>query len=171
MCAPIAWNRDDDRRCWMGIMGMLVTVVAAMASDYVMEEAYWLIPVMIVPFAIFGVWYAYSVITDRLPELVGLFNSFGGLAAALEGIAVYTDRTAVFSMYTGELLTPTEQKIQLVVLWFSSMSPFSSLLSSPLNLRSRDGDEDVMTMMMMTTTTIMMMTMMMMMMMATTMNR
>ena len=32
--------------------------------------------------------YAYSVITDRLPELVGLFNSFGGLAAALEGIAV-----------------------------------------------------------------------------------
>ena len=102
-----------------GIAGMLVTVAAAIASDYVQDEAYWLIPACIVPCSIFGIWYAYSVITDRLPELVGLFNSFGGLAAALEGIAVYTDRTAVFSMYTGAPLTATEQKIQLVVLYFS----------------------------------------------------
>ena len=70
-----------------GIMGMLVTVAAAFASDYVQGDAYWLIPACIVPCALFGVWYANSVVTDRLPELVGLFNSFGGLAAALEGIA------------------------------------------------------------------------------------
>ncbi len=100
---------------------MLVTVGFSIASDYVQEEAYYIIPICILPCAVFGVWYAYSVITDRLPELVGLFNSFGGLAAALEGIAVYTDRTAVMSMYTGEPLNATEQKIQLVVLYLSIM--------------------------------------------------
>ena len=98
---------------------MLVTVGFSVASDYVQEEAYWIIAVCIIPCSAFGYWYAYSVITDRLPELVGLFNSFGGLAAALEGIAVYTDRTAVMSMYTGEPLNATEQKIQLVVLYLS----------------------------------------------------
>jgi NAD/NADP transhydrogenase beta subunit len=70
----------------------------------------------LIPTSIFGVWYAYS---DRLPELVGLFNSFGGLAAALEGIAVYLDRTSNRSMYTGALLTDTEQKIQLVGMFLS----------------------------------------------------
>ena len=98
---------------------MLVTVGFSVASDYVQEEAYWIIAACIIPCSAFGYWYAYSVITDRLPELVGLFNSFGGLAAALEGIAVYTDRTAVMSMYTGEPLNATEQKIQLVVLYLS----------------------------------------------------
>lgn len=73
----------------------------------------------LIPTSIFGVWYAYSVETDRLPELVGLFNSFGGLAAALEGIAVYLDRTSNRSMYTGALLTDTEQKIQLVGMFLS----------------------------------------------------
>ena len=100
---------------------MLVTVGFSIASDYVQDEAYYIIPICIVPCSIFGIWYAYSVITDRLPELVGLFNSFGGLAAALEGIAVYTDRTAVLSMYTGAPLNATEQKIQLVVLYLSIM--------------------------------------------------
>jgi hypothetical protein len=84
---------------------------------------YWLIPTLIAPSAVFGVWYAYSVIMDRLPELVGLFNSFGGLAAALEGIAVYTDRTSNRSMYSGAGLSDTEQKIQLVVLFLRCSSP------------------------------------------------
>lgn len=157
----------------MGITGMVVTVAAVYASDYVDDEAcvgplvrkcvqgywgsgadahastaprtiprrfiafvltpthprprrprrYWLIPTLIAPSAVFGVWYAYSVIMDRLPELVGLFNSFGGLAAALEGIAVYTDRTSNRSMYSGAGLSDTEQKIQLVVLFLRCSSP------------------------------------------------
>eukprot|EP01048_Picozoa_sp_COSAG05_P016986 COSAG05_NODE_2261_length_3322_cov_2.721688_1_plen_806_part_00 len=120
-----------------GILGMLVTVVASYISDYVTDEAYWLIPVCIVPTSIFGIWYAYSVVTDRLPELVGLFNSFGGLAAALEGIAVYLDRTSHRSMYTGVVLTPTEQKIQLVVLFLSiivGMMTFTGSIIAVLKL-------------------------------------
>ena len=53
---------------------MLVTVGFSIASYYVQDEAYYIIPICIVPCSIFGIWYAYSVITDRLPELVGLFN-------------------------------------------------------------------------------------------------
>ena len=120
-----------------GITGMLVTVAAAFASDYVQGEAYWLIPACIVPCALFGVWYANSVVTDRLPELVGLFNSFGGLAAALEGIAVYTDRTAVLSMYSGAPLDRTEQKVQLVVLYLSiiiGMATFTGSVIAVLKL-------------------------------------
>ena len=116
---------------------MLVTVAAAFASDYVQGEAYWLIPACIVPCALFGVWYANSVVTDRLPELVGLFNSFGGLAAALEGIAVYTDRTAVLSMYSGAPLDRTEQKVQLVVLYLSiiiGMATFTGSVIAVLKL-------------------------------------
>jgi len=120
-----------------GIVGMLVTVGFSFGSDYVQGEAYWIIPACIVPCSIFGIWYAYSVITDRLPELVGLFNSFGGLAAALEGIAVYTDRTAVMSMYTGAPLNATEQKIQLVVLYLSiivGMMTFTGSIVAVLKL-------------------------------------
>jgi NAD/NADP transhydrogenase beta subunit len=72
-----------------------------MASDLVTHEAYWIIPVAVVPAAMAGIAYAYTVETDRLPELVGLFNAFGGLAAALEGEAVYFDRLARFSIYNG----------------------------------------------------------------------
>jgi hypothetical protein len=46
------------RRTTYGILGMVVTVVAAYCSDYVQEEAYWIIPACIVPCSIFGVWCA-----------------------------------------------------------------------------------------------------------------
>lgn len=39
-----------------GIAGMLVTVAAAICSDYVQGEAYWLLPACIVPPAAFGIW-------------------------------------------------------------------------------------------------------------------
>ena len=129
--------RARPRSTQCGIVGMFVTVGFSFASDYVQDEAYWVIPACIVPCSAFGIWYAYSVITDRLPELVGLFNSFGGLAAALEGIAVYTDRTAVMSMYTGAPLNATEQKIQLVVLYLSiivGMMTFTGSIVAVLKL-------------------------------------
>ena len=76
-----------------------------MASTLVEDEAYWIIPLAAVPASIAGIAYAYTVETDRLPELVGLFNAFGGLAAALEGEAIYFDRYARFSIYNGRGLS------------------------------------------------------------------
>merc|ERR1719158_1912219 len=78
-----------------------------------------MLPVAIVPPSIAGILYAYKVITDKLPELVGLFNSFGGLAAAIEGVAVYTDKTAEWSVYNGVPLSGTEKMIQLIVAYIS----------------------------------------------------
>eukprot|EP01043_Picozoa_sp_COSAG02_P042687 COSAG02_NODE_3648_length_6426_cov_6.186054_5_plen_1066_part_01 len=120
-----------------GILGMSATVAAAFCSDFVNGGAYYIIPVCLIPTSACGVWYAYSVETDRLPELVGLFNSFGGLAAALEGIAVYLDKTSNRSMYTGSLITPIEQRIQLVGMFASiivGMMTFTGSIVAVLKL-------------------------------------
>lgn len=50
-------------------------------------------------------WAVCSLLVDLSQELVGLFNAFGGLAAALEGEAIYVDRFAKFSIYTGQGLS------------------------------------------------------------------
>eukprot|EP00038_Savillea_parva_P007620 m.171436 g.171436 ORF g.171436 m.171436 type:complete len:1201 (-) comp13373_c0_seq1:92-3694(-) len=102
-----------------GMIGMACAVFGTIASDYVEYEAYWILPIVIIPPAVGGVAYAYTVQTDRLPELVGLFNAFGGLAAALEGEAIYFDRFARFSLYTGNGLTKVDLAIQLTVAFLS----------------------------------------------------
>merc|ERR1719230_1922191 len=98
---------------------MSVMMLVVLVSGYVQDEAYGILAVVIIAPSIVGIMYAYKVITDKLPELVGLFNSFGGLAAAIEGVAVYLDKTAEYSVYTGRPLTGTEKMIQLIVAYFS----------------------------------------------------
>mmetsp|Transcript_26214 Transcript_26214/g.68857 ORF Transcript_26214/g.68857 Transcript_26214/m.68857 type:complete len:1186 (+) Transcript_26214:139-3696(+) len=102
-----------------GIVGMAVAVGGTIGTDYVDGEAYWIIPVAVIPAGLLGIAYAYTVETDRLPELVGLFNAFGGLAAALEGEAVYVDRYARFSIYSGQGLNKVDLAIQLTVSFLS----------------------------------------------------
>merc|ERR1719162_1842034 len=94
-------------------------MIVLFISAYVRDEAYWILPIAIVPPSLLGIVYAYTVITDKLPELVGLFNSFGGLAAAIEGVGVFTDKTAEWSVYTGKALTGTERYMQLVIAYIS----------------------------------------------------
>ena len=50
-----------------GILGMAVAVGGTVGSNMVNEEAYWLLPLAIVPASAFGIAYAYTVETDRLP--------------------------------------------------------------------------------------------------------
>lgn len=52
-------------------------------------QAWWLPPVVIIIGLLIGVWMARSVAMTGMPQMVGLLNAFGGLAAALEGIALY----------------------------------------------------------------------------------
>ena len=44
---------------------------------------------------------AVSVKMTQMPQLVGLLNSFGGLAAALEAIGLYVDEFAEFDLSEG----------------------------------------------------------------------
>ena len=53
-----------------------------------------LIAASMAPGIVFGLYSAMSVEITGLPELVGAYNGFGGLAAALEGIGLYLDPNA-----------------------------------------------------------------------------
>lgn len=50
-----------------GILGMAIAIGGTMGSDLVQYEAYWIIPVAVIPASIAGMIYAYTVETDRLP--------------------------------------------------------------------------------------------------------
>merc|ERR1719399_2337600 len=102
-----------------GMLGMLIMMIVVFISGYVEDEAYWILAIAIVVPSVIGIGYAYKVKTEQLPELVGLFNSFGGLAAAIKGVGVYTDQTAEWSVYNGIPLTDTEKYIQLIVTYIS----------------------------------------------------
>eukprot|EP00040_Diaphanoeca_grandis_P024415 m.134137 g.134137 ORF g.134137 m.134137 type:complete len:1210 (+) comp29722_c0_seq1:135-3764(+) len=123
-----------------GIIGMAIAVGGTLGSEMVRAEAYWILPIAIVPASICGIIYAYTVETDRLPELVGLFNAFGGLAAALEGLAIYVDRYARASIYTGDMLSKVDLGIQLLVAFLSviiGMMTFAGSLIAVMKLTPR----------------------------------
>lgn len=70
-----------------GILGMIALIVAYWSDDtYVFGDGIWLIAVSMAPGAILGLWSAFTVAMTGLPEMVGAYNGFGGLAAALTGI-------------------------------------------------------------------------------------
>jgi NAD/NADP transhydrogenase beta subunit len=78
-----------------GIAGMIALIVGYWIDEtYTYDDGRWLIAASMAPGVIFGIWSALSVEITGLPELVGAYNGFGGLAAALEGIGLYLDPNA-----------------------------------------------------------------------------
>jgi len=78
-----------------GMVGMAVLVAGYWADEaYTYDDGRWLIAVSMAPGILLGLSSALSVQITSLPELVGAYNGFGGLAAALEGIALYLDPQA-----------------------------------------------------------------------------
>lgn len=72
-----------------GIAGMICLIVGYWVDNvYTFDDGQWLIAVSMAPGILFGLWSAMSVEITGLPELVGAYNGFGGLAAALEGESV-----------------------------------------------------------------------------------
>ena len=63
-------------------------------TAYTFDHGSWVIGACMAPGLILGLVSALSVEMTGLPELVGAFNGLGGLAAALEGIALYLDPNA-----------------------------------------------------------------------------
>jgi NAD/NADP transhydrogenase beta subunit len=73
-----------------GIIGMALLIAGYWADEaYTYGDGIWLIAASMAPGIVFGLYSALSVEFTGLPELVGAYNGFGGLAAALEGIGLY----------------------------------------------------------------------------------
>jgi NAD/NADP transhydrogenase beta subunit len=80
-----------------GIVGMCLLMAAYWADvTYTYDDGVWLVAVASAPGAILGLWSAYAVDMTSLPEMVGAYNGFGGLAAALTGYAMYLDPDATY---------------------------------------------------------------------------
>lgn len=78
-----------------GIAGMTCLIVGYWVDQtYTYDDGRWLIAASMGPGILFGLYSALSVEITGLPELVGAYNGFGGLAAALEGIGLYLDPNA-----------------------------------------------------------------------------
>lgn len=75
-----------------GILGMGALMAAYwIDSTYTYGDGPWLMAVAIAPGALLGLWSAVAVEMTTLPEMVGAYNGFGGLAAALTGYGLYLD--------------------------------------------------------------------------------
>lgn len=85
-----------------GMLGMTALIVGYWVDQtYVYDHGVWLIAASMGPGIIIGLWSAVSVEITGLPELVGAYNGFGGLAAALEGIGLYLDPRATHFVRNG----------------------------------------------------------------------
>ena len=90
-----------------GIIGMTALLVGYWVdSAYTYGTGYWLIAVSMAPGAMLGVWSAFHLDFTALPELVGAYNGFGGLAAAFEGIGLYLDPNATYLVRNDETIAP-----------------------------------------------------------------
>lgn len=75
-----------------GMAGMIALIAAYWIDDaYTYDEGSWLIAISMAPGIAIGLASAFGVAMTGLPEMVGAYNGFGGLAAALEGIGMYLD--------------------------------------------------------------------------------
>jgi NAD/NADP transhydrogenase beta subunit len=88
-----------------GIAGMTALIVGYWVDQtYTYDDGQWLIAAAMAPGIVFGLWSALSVEITGLPELVGAYNGFGGLAAALEGIGLYLDPNAANLVRGGKVI-------------------------------------------------------------------
>uniref|UniRef100_A0A0G4I966 NAD(P) transhydrogenase, mitochondrial n=1 Tax=Chromera velia CCMP2878 TaxID=1169474 RepID=A0A0G4I966_9ALVE len=100
-CLSIKGLGKHESAQWGNILGMVGTAfaVAATISIAYMEEASggasWLIVIALVPSGVAGVVLAFMVPMTSMPEMVGLLNAFGGLAAALASFGTYHEAVDV----------------------------------------------------------------------------
>jgi NAD(P) transhydrogenase len=108
-----------------GIIGMFCLVVGYWADNsYTYGHGNWLIAASMAPGIIIGLWSAYVVEITGLPELVGAYNGFGGLAAALEAIGLYLDPYATYLVRGGNQIV----KLNSPMLWVQSIALILSIV-------------------------------------------
>lgn len=93
-------------------------------TNYTYSHGIWLIPVCIAPGLLIGIVSALWVQMTGLPEMVGAYNGFGGLAAALEGIGLYLDPQATDFVRGGDALMPQTSSM----LWVQAIAMILSIV-------------------------------------------
>eukprot|EP00928_Gymnodinium_smaydae_P085338 TRINITY_DN6871_c1_g1_i1.p1 TRINITY_DN6871_c1_g1~~TRINITY_DN6871_c1_g1_i1.p1 ORF type:complete len:1116 (-),score=163.40 TRINITY_DN6871_c1_g1_i1:138-3485(-) len=76
-----------------GTLGMLVAVASTWASDHVCEHGHIVIALMLFPGLALGCIVAQRVTMLQMPQLVGILNALGGLAALLESLGQFMEAT------------------------------------------------------------------------------
>jgi NAD/NADP transhydrogenase beta subunit len=108
-----------------GIVGMSCLIIAYWVDDaYTFDDGRWLIAASMAPGIVAGIWSAMAVEITGLPELVGAYNGFGGLAAALEGIGLYLDPDAQYLVRNGERIQPLTDSM----LWVQAIALICSVV-------------------------------------------
>ncbi|KAK8812204.1 hypothetical protein WA158_007438 [Blastocystis sp. Blastoise] len=133
---------------WFGIIGMLIACLAQfvktglyslMSSIEGINDLYyvWWIPVVAIILGIFvGAWMALTVAMTGMPQMVGLLNAFGGLAAACESIGLYFSSYAGMSM-EGAPMPVENSRLQmafLIIGLFVGLMTFSGSVIACLKL-------------------------------------
>lgn len=85
----LAKQKTARRANLISAVGMLIAMVATLAQSGLRYE--WIAAGLVIG-SIIGAWAAYAVKMTAMPEMVGLFNGFGGLASLLVGWAEYHAR-------------------------------------------------------------------------------
>ena len=108
-----------------GVIGMACLIIGYWVDNsYTHGNGRWLIAASMAPGIIFGLWSAVSVEITGLPELVGAYNGFGGLAAALEGIGLYLDPNATYLVRAGQIVV----KLNGPMLWVQAIALVLSII-------------------------------------------
>ena len=125
-----------------GIAGMGALIAAYWADEaYTYDDGAWLIAISMGPGALLGLWSAYAVAMTSLPEMVGMYNGFGGLAAALTGYGLYLDGDATYLVRHGSrVVKQTDpmlwvQAIALILSVVIGMMTFTGSVIAVLKLR------------------------------------
>lgn len=125
-----------------GIAGMAALITAYWAdTTYTYEDGPWLIAASMGPGAFLGLWSAQAVAMTSLPEMVGMYNGFGGLAAALTGYGLYLDPTSTSLVRKGRPITDQTdamlwvQAIALILSVVIGMMTFTGSCIAVLKLR------------------------------------
>ena len=104
-----------------------------MDETYTYDDGRWLIAISMAPGILFGLWSAMSVEITGLPELVGAYNGFGGLAAALEGIGHYLYPDAKNFVRGGEVIAEQTS----AMLWVQSIALVLSIIIGMMTFTGR----------------------------------
>jgi NAD/NADP transhydrogenase beta subunit len=124
-----------------GIAGMICLIAGYwLDENYTYGDGRWLIAASMAPGIVLGVWSAVVVEITGLPELVGAYNGFGGLAAALEGIGLYLDPNAQRFIRGGQVIADQTdpmlwvQAIALILSVVIGMMTFTGSMVAVLKL-------------------------------------
>eukprot|EP00033_Pygsuia_biforma_P000888 GCRY01001027.1.p1 GENE.GCRY01001027.1~~GCRY01001027.1.p1 ORF type:complete len:1046 (-),score=335.56 GCRY01001027.1:582-3719(-) len=110
----------------LGSLGMLIATVGVFIDIELTDEALPITIAVCVVGAAIGMLFAHTVKMTGMPQLVGMLNAFGGLAACLESIAVYIENDGRQPTLTLE--EHNTQRIELVLGIIVGMVTFTGSL-------------------------------------------